>query len=253
MVLQPDYARFDGDGVTGLEVSFENRLGPGFQYELAIPFVLQSPGSTGIGDLEIELKQVLGFSLAKMQIFSAGLGVTLPTGDYDDGLGGGTTVFEPFVAFGKAWGRTILQTRLTGEIPVDSDRGDSELVFQLALSQALGPARIAWTLAVEFLGSRNLITGENEWASVIEVSRPHSALGHVIGALGERLPITESDEKLPDRGVPPLGLRRRSVLKGLVKKGRRPLNQRRPRVRGVLRTRLEARGSRCARATERRP
>jgi hypothetical protein len=195
VVLQPDYARFEGDGATGLELSFENRLGPGFQYEVTLPFRLQGPGPTGLGDMEIELKQVVGFSLAKTQILSAGLGVTLPTGDFDEGLGDGTTVFEPFVAFGKAWGRTILQTRLIGEIPADSDRRDSELVFQLALSQALGPPRIAWVPAVEFLGSRNLVTGENEWASVIEVSKPFSALGHVIGALGVRLPITESEEK----------------------------------------------------------
>lgn len=195
IVLQPEYVRFDGDGATGLEVSFENRIGPGFQYEVKLPFLLQSPGSTGLGDLEIELKQVVGFSLAKMQILSAGLGVTLPTGDTDEGLGVGTTVFEPFVAYGKAWGRTILQTRLKGEIPADSDRLDPELAFQLALSQALGPPRVAWVPAVEFLGSRNLSTGENEWSTVLEVSKPLSALGHVIGALGVRLPITESEEK----------------------------------------------------------
>jgi hypothetical protein len=49
--------------------------------------------------------------------------------------------------------------------------------------------------AVEFLGSRNLVTGENEWASVLEISKPLSALGHVIGALGVRLPLTESEER----------------------------------------------------------
>ena len=195
VVVKPEYARFDGDGATGMEASFENRIGPGFQYEVTVPFLLQSPGSTGLGDLEIELKQVVGFSLAKTQILSAGLGVALPTGDYDEGLGSGATVFEPFVAFGKAWGRTVLQTRFAGEISANAARRDSELAFQLALSQALGPPRVAWVSAVEFLGSRNLVRGENEWASVLEVSKPLSALGHVIGALGVRLPITESEEK----------------------------------------------------------
>jgi mono/diheme cytochrome c family protein len=195
IVIQPEYTRFDGDGATSLELSFENRLGPGFQYELTLPFRVQSPGANGIGDLEIELKQVVGFSLARMEILSAGLGVTLPTGDRDEGLGTGTAVFEPFVAYGKAWGRTILQTRLTGEIPADQEGADPELAFQLALSQALGPPRIAWVPAVEFLGSRNLSTGENDWSTVLEVSKPLSALGHVIGALGVRLPITESAER----------------------------------------------------------
>ena len=195
IVVQPEYGRFDDSGATGLEVSFENRLGPGFQYEVTIPFLLESPGSTGLGDLEVELKQVVGFSLAHTQILSAGLGVTLPTGDHDEGLGDGATVFEPFVAYGKAWGRTVLQARLKGEISANAARRDSELAFQLALSRALGPPRVAWVPAVEFLGSRNLVTGENQWASVLEVSKPLSALGHVIGALGVRLPITESDEK----------------------------------------------------------
>jgi mono/diheme cytochrome c family protein len=195
IVLKPEYARFDEDGATGMEASYENRISRGFQYEVTVPFVLQSAGETGLGDLEIELKQVVGFSLPRMEILSAGLGLTLPTGDLEKGLGDGATVFEPFVAFGKAWGPTILQTRLQGEISANAARRDSVLAFQLALSRALGPPRVAWTPAVEFLGSRNLATGENEWASVLEISKPLSALGHVIGALGVRLPITESQEK----------------------------------------------------------
>jgi mono/diheme cytochrome c family protein len=196
IVVQPEYIRFDdGEGSTGLEISYENRLGARFQYEAKLPLVLDGPGESGMGDVEIEIKQVLAFDLSKMQIFSAGLGVTLPTGDDDEGLGDGTAVFEPFVAFGKAWGRTILQTRLIGEIPTESDRRSSELAFQLALSRALGPPRIAWVPAVELLGSHNLDTGDDEWSSVIEVSKPLNALGHVIGALGVRLPLTESEEK----------------------------------------------------------
>jgi mono/diheme cytochrome c family protein len=197
IVVKPEYERLGGSGGAGMEVSYENRLGARFQYEATLPFVFSQPGagSGGIGDLELEAKQVLAFSGRTMQILSAGIGLTLPTGDFEKGLGDGATVFEPFVAYGKAWGRTVLQTRLKGEISANAARRDSELVFQLALSQALGPPRIAWVPAVEFLGSRNLVTGENEWASVLEVSKPLSALGHVIGALGVRLPITESDEK----------------------------------------------------------
>lgn len=195
VVIQPEYARFHGTGETAMEASYENRIGPGFQYEVTVPFVLQSPGHTGVGDVEVELKQVIGFSLADMQILSGGVGLTLPSGNRDLGLGEGTTVVEPFLAFGKAWGNTLLQTRLAAEISTNTSRLDSAMTLQLALSQALGPPRIAWVPAVEFLGSRNLSTGENEWSSVLEISKALSKLGHVVGAVGVRLPITPSPEK----------------------------------------------------------
>jgi mono/diheme cytochrome c family protein len=198
LVLRPDSANFPEGSVTGFEASYENRIGTGFQYEATLPFVLGSPGETGVGDLEIEAKQVVGFSLEKLQIFSAGLGLTLPTGSRERGLGDGTTVVEPFLAFGKAWGedgRTILQARLAGEISTNASRRDSELTLQTALSQALGPPRVSWVPAVEFLGSRNLSTGENEWSSVLEVSKALSSLGHVIASFGVRLPITKSEER----------------------------------------------------------
>lgn len=195
VVIQPEYVRLDGTGTTTMEVSYENRIGPGFQYEVTVPFVVQSPDHTGVGDVEVEAKQVLGFSLAHMQILSGGVGLTLPSGNRDLGLGEGTTVVEPFLAFGKAWGNTLLQTRLAAEISTNASRLDSAMTFQLALSQALGPPRIAWVPAVEFLGSRNLSTGENEWSSVLEMSRALSRLGHVVGAVGVRLPITPSPEK----------------------------------------------------------
>jgi mono/diheme cytochrome c family protein len=194
-VIQPSYAHAAGAGTTSLVASYENRIGPGFQYEVTVPFVLQSPAHTGVGDVELELKQVLGFSLAHMQILSGGVGLTLPSGNRNLGLGEGTTVVEPFLAFGKAWGDTILQTRLAAEISTNASRLDSAMTFQLALSQALGPPRTAWVPAVEFLGSRNLSTGQNDWSSVLEVSKALSRLGHVVGSVGVRLPITPSPEK----------------------------------------------------------
>ncbi len=194
-VVQPEYGRSGATGATTMDVSYENRIGPGFQYEVTVPFVLQSPDHTGVGDVELEFKQVLGFSLAGAQILSAGLGLTLPTGNRELGLGDGATIFEPFLAFGKAWGNTILQTRLAAEISANTDRRDSEMTFQLALSQALGPQRIAWVPTVEFLGSRNLATGENAWSSVLEISKALTRLGHLVGAVGVRLPITKSPEK----------------------------------------------------------
>jgi mono/diheme cytochrome c family protein len=198
VVLKPESAQFEESGGTGMEVTFENRLGPRFQYEVTLPFLFdtaQAPAQSGIGDLEIEGKQVLTFDLDRMQILSAGLGLTLPTGSREKGLGDGVTVLSPFAAYGKAWGRTILQTRIGAELSTDTDRRSSELFFQAALSQALGPPRVAWVPAVEFLGTHDFTTGEDEWAAVLEVSKALTRLGHLIGSVGVRLPMTESEEK----------------------------------------------------------
>ncbi len=49
--------------------------------------------------------------------------------------------------------------------------------------------------AVEFVGSRNLTTHEDDWAAVLEISKPLTRLGHLIGCVGVRLPLNESEEK----------------------------------------------------------
>jgi hypothetical protein len=196
VVLKPAYSRVAGSGGGSMEVSYENRLGARFQYEATLPFVFAQPHDApgGIGDLELEAKQVLFFDGGTSQILSAGLGLTLPTGDREEGLGDGAVVLEPFLAYGKAWGRTFLQTRAAFEVSTNAARRGSEFAFEVALSRSLGPPRIAWVPAVEIVGSRNLSTGANEWASVIEISKALSPLGHVIGAIGVRVPITQSEE-----------------------------------------------------------
>ena len=196
VVLRPVFARAAGSSGGSMEVSYENRLGARFQYEATLPFVFSQPGdgAGGIGDLELEAKQVLFFSGPTSQILSAGLGLTLPTGDRDEGLGEGAALLEPFLAYGKAWGRTFVQTRAALVVSTNTARRDSEFSFEAALSRSLGPPRIAWVPALEIVGSRNLSTGANDWAGVIEVSKALTPLGHVLGALGVRVPITESEE-----------------------------------------------------------
>ena len=198
VVLKPEFERFPGAGGSSTEVSYENRIGPGFQYEITLPFIfdtVEEPEHGGIGDLEIEAKQVLFFDLPHTQILSGGLGLTLPTGSRERGLGEGATAFSPFLAYGKGWGRTFLQARAGAELSTDADRRPSELFFQAALSQALGPPRIAWVPAVEFIGSRNLHDQSDEWAAILEMSKALSRLGHLVGAVGVRLPLTRSEER----------------------------------------------------------
>jgi mono/diheme cytochrome c family protein len=181
---------------TEIEVLYENRLGPTFQYELVLPWRTSTsvPGEgAGLGDIELEGKKVVYFSQARRDILSVGLGLGLPTGSEDDGLGSGTVAFTPFMAYGKAWGRSVLQLQAGAEIPADSDKADPELLYRIGVSHALGPVTTAFTPALELVGSYNTKTHEHDYAVWGELSKPLNKLGHVIASLGVQAPIRPQD------------------------------------------------------------
>ena len=115
-MLRASRAPESGSRETELEILYENRIGARFQYELVLPLRAGQPG-TGIGDVELEAKQVLGFDLRSLSIASVGIGLVLPTGSEEKGTGSGTVFVSPFAAFGKGFGRgrTFLQAKLGAE------------------------------------------------------------------------------------------------------------------------------------------
>jgi len=177
-----------------LELTYENRLGPRFQYEIEAPLLYAAPAGAarGLGDLKVGGKQVLYFDLRRREILSAGLGVTLPTGSGAKGLGNDTLSFGPFLAYGKAWGRTIVQTRAGVELPADATKAPRRAPYAVALSRALGPARSAWTPALELAGDVDTGSGRHRYGLWFEVSKPLTRLGHVIAAAGIQVPIRPS-------------------------------------------------------------
>jgi mono/diheme cytochrome c family protein len=94
-----------GAGQVANKIIYEQRVGSSSQIELIVPFssVKRTDGtwSTGIGDVAMGAKQVLFHSLRSGTIASIAGEVILPTGNSDKGLGMGTTVLEPFLAFGQ--------------------------------------------------------------------------------------------------------------------------------------------------------
>ncbi len=179
-----------------LELVYENRLGPRFQYEVEAPFRYAAPAgeARGVGDVKVGGKQVLHFDLRRRQILSAGLGVRLPTGSESRGLGDGAWTFAPFLAHGKAWGRTLLQSRVGVELPNDADRAPRLATYAVGLSRALGPSRSAWTPAIEWLGEVETRSGRHRYGVWIETSKPLTRLGHVIGAAGVQVPIRPASD-----------------------------------------------------------
>jgi len=179
---------------TELEVIYENRLGPRFQYEVELPLRLQARAvgeGAGIGDVTLSGKQVLHYDISSWTILSAGLDVRLPTGSASKGLGTGTVGLDPFLALGKAWrgGRTMFQGRFGARFPVDGDKGNPLGAYAIALSQALGHPRVAWTPAVEFVGNVDLDTRRHDFAVYLETSKALNKLGHVIASVGVQVPI----------------------------------------------------------------
>jgi mono/diheme cytochrome c family protein len=185
---------------TELELVYENRLGPRFQYELELPVRVATavPGEgAGVGDLVVAGKQVLGFDVRRREILSGGLELAFPTGSESNGLTSGTVVVTPFLAYGRGFGgrgRTVLQARAGLSLPWDADLEPSRALYALALSQSLGPARTSWTPAVEWVGDVELDGGLTRHAVWLEVSKPLTRLGHVIAATGVRLPIRPSSD-----------------------------------------------------------
>ena len=175
-----------------LELIYENRLGPRFQYELELPVRLATrvPGeSGGVGDLVVSGKQVLGFDVRRREILSGGLEIALPTGSETKGLSAGSVTFTPYLAYGRGLGRTIVQAWSGVALPVDSDKAPRLLRYALGLSQSLGPARWSWTPAAEWVGELELEGGRNSHALWLELSKPLNRLGHVIACGGVQIRI----------------------------------------------------------------
>ena len=182
---------------TELAATYEKRVGPRFQYELTVPLRVQASGSEGRGlaDVEVEAKQVLYFDLRRVEILSGGLGVVIPTGSESKGLGAGTVVFSPFLAYGKGIGRTLLQGKVEARLPADSARADREIEYAVGLSRALGPRTIAWTPAVELAGTWNTRLRRHDYSVIVEASKPLNKLGHVIASLGVAVPVRPREDR----------------------------------------------------------
>lgn len=182
----------DGSSRSLLHVELEGRLGPGFQYGVGLPI---RPWDSiyddfaGLGNVELELKRVLGFSPSKGLIAALGLAVEAPTGSRPSNLSSGTWVWKPLFALSKSSGRTSLQAHVAAELPSASHRQDRQLVYGFGLSRALGPPRSAWTPACELAGVINRRRHFRQHELLFEVSRPLSRLGHVVAAVGVRIPI----------------------------------------------------------------
>ena len=200
-VLTTTVATGDNAGVVN-QFLYEQRLGARSQFEISLPLAVeQSPSRAwhaGVGDMAVALKHVIAHSLARGSIFSAGGEVVLPTGSETRGLGGGTTIFEPFAAFGQILPRDgFLQVHAGVEIPADRTAND-EAFWRVAVGKSYMEHRFgrAWSPMIELVAAREIGVGEGtQWDLVPQMQVTLSRRQHIMINGGVRVPLNDRSER----------------------------------------------------------
>lgn len=197
----------EGPGAVMNEFVYERRFGARNQLELVVPFGFlertpADPGdpdgwTAGLGDVGLGVKRALFHSLESGTILSAGGEVFLPTGDEDDGFGRGTTLFEPFIAFGQILPSDgFLHVQGGLELPADRDVADNEAFWRAAIGRSFTTGRWGrtWSPIVELLGARELMAGEPvHWDLVPQLQVTLNTRQHVMVNVGVRIPLSDAD------------------------------------------------------------
>lgn len=195
---------FDTAGENGLsnEFLYERRIGSRTQWELKVPIDLQGTETMGwqrgLGDISVGLKRVLGHSIDRGYILSAGAEMILPTGKEDRGLGSGTTIFEPFVVFGQILPHdSFVQVHAALELPADSDKAGREALWRVAAGRTFaqdGGTGRAWSPIVELLAARELRSGKKtHWDIVPQMQVTLNTRQHIMLNAGVQIPINERE------------------------------------------------------------
>jgi mono/diheme cytochrome c family protein len=190
-------------GAVGNVFLYEHRLGSRGQYEVVVPFNLQEGAtgtwSRGLGDVALAYKHALFDSFNRGSIVSAGAEMKFPTGKEQSGLGGGATIFEPFVTASQILPRDGFFHLHGGlEFPIATSGADNEAFWRAAVGKTFVSNRFgrSWSPMVELLGARELGAGhENEWDLLPEMQISLSTRQHILLNVGVRVPVTERDTR----------------------------------------------------------
>ncbi|MGD8698750.1 MAG: c-type cytochrome [Gemmatimonadales bacterium] len=193
----------EGPGSVITAAIFEKRIGARSQLEVTLPLAVENTGDpegwqTGFGDLDIGYKYALFHSLQSGSVLSLGADLVIPTGAEQLGFGRGTTVFEPYLAFGQFLPlESFLQLQTVVEFPADRDLSD-ELFVRAALGRTWNAGRWgrAWTPMLEVVALRDLESGaDTNWDLIPQMQVTLNRRQHVMLNLGVRLPLTNADRR----------------------------------------------------------
>jgi hypothetical protein len=202
-----------GAGSVMNELVYEQRLGARAMFEVGVPFgVLDQTGAStapagtapggwtaGLGDLGFAFKDAVVQSARTGTILALGLDVSVPTGNADQGLGAGTTVFGPFAVFGQILpAGAFVQAHAGIDLPVDTEVAKREVFWRALLGWSLNAHRFGrmWSPMLEVLGTRELDSGAAiSWDLVPEMQVTLSRRKHVRVNVGADVPVTETADR----------------------------------------------------------
>jgi mono/diheme cytochrome c family protein len=189
----------------GNELVYEQRLGSRTMFEVGVPFDIVAMGASGgwtagLGDLGFAIKHVLAHSARTGSIFSIGLDVSVPTASSQTGQGAGTTVVDPFVAFGQilpAGG--FVQAHAGVDLPVETSVTKPDVFWRAALGWSVSPQRYGRMLSpmVEVLGARDIDTSNAAvtWDVAPQMQVTLSRRKHVRVDVGALVPLNETADR----------------------------------------------------------
>ena len=204
-VLSTTIGTGDSTGIVN-QFLYEQRLGSRSQVEVAVPIEAQKGSADawqgGIGDIAVAAKHVLYHSLGRGTIVSVAGEMLLPTGDDGRGLGGGFTVFEPFVALGQILPRDgFLHVQAGVELPVGADAANpanKEAFWRAAIGQSYMERRFgrSWSPMIEVVAAHEIGADEGtQWDLVPQVQVTLSRRQHIMVNAGVRFAVNDRAER----------------------------------------------------------
>jgi hypothetical protein len=119
-----------------------------------------------------------------------------PTGSTERGIGSGTTVFEPFVAYGQMLpARSFVQLQGGAGLPTASGHAN-ELFWRTVVGRKFtqGEFGRAWSPMLEVLAARDLESGaRTHWDLVPQMQVTLSTRQHIMANVGIRIPANQRD------------------------------------------------------------
>lgn len=190
------------NGEPGVEVHeiHEQRFGVRNQIEIDTPINFVHQNNTwygGFGDVTFGLKRVMFSNIRSGSILSLQGEVVAPTGNYQHGLGSGTTTFGTFAMFDQLFPtNTFIQFQGGANLPVDTQKSPQDVFWNTAIGQSFaqgnGLGRLSSPM-VEFLADRELMTGaKTNWNVLPEMQVTLSRRQHIRGDIGVSFPVNNT-------------------------------------------------------------
>ncbi|MDZ7359378.1 MAG: cytochrome c [candidate division KSB1 bacterium] len=189
-LLIPSYTRKQ-DNAAATKLVYERRFGRRAHWEIAVPFETEwaTPTARGVGDVELSAKYAFLDDYASLTIASGGLEVALPTGKTAAGIGSGTWKASPYLAAGKGFKNFTLQSSVKLEMPLQSQTGETELLYNLAFTRPLTKEKKGFFPMLEVNGVTNVENGATQFFLTPQLYIGLVKRGHIAFSLGSQIPV----------------------------------------------------------------